>query len=343
MAHSRSPLPGAALAALVALSVVGCADEQGAYGDASSIVTAVPGDVWAEVRDSVYRALEPTIYTVRDEKTFTVTHVDPREPALWGDLKRFRQLLVVGPADAEWVAPVLAAAREADRSGTVVQASDVWARGQTVTAVVTGEGAVREGLLGALDDLHTLYDRQYRQLAVTRMFISRPDSALADTLAARAGFSLLLPQVYTWASRDSVFIFRNDNPDPSELIRQVAVTWASPIPEGMEGEDFLAWREELAREHYTDDQVTEFQNLQAERLTFRGRDAYQIQAVWQSPPGAWPAGGPFLLRAVACEEQDRMYLLDAWLYAPGKEKYQYMIQLETILDSFRCGAEAGET
>ena len=37
-------------------------------------------------------------------------------------------------------------------------------------------------------------------------------------------------------------------------------------------------------------------------------------------------------------QQDRMYLLDAWLYAPGKEKYEYMIQLQTILGSFRCGA-----
>jgi hypothetical protein len=32
-----------------------------------------------------------------------------------------------------------------------------------------------------------------------------------------------------------------------------------------------------------------------------------------------------------------MYLLDAWLYAPGKQKYEYMIQLQTILDTFRCG------
>ena len=109
-----------AIVALVPLVLGACAEEQGAYGDASSIVTAVPSDVWDQVQDSVYGALEPTIYTVRDEKTFTVTHVDPRDGATWGDLMRFRQLLVVGPADADWVAPVLAAAREEDRGGGVV-------------------------------------------------------------------------------------------------------------------------------------------------------------------------------------------------------------------------------
>ena len=331
--HTRFLAVGLTLLPLV---LAACAEEQGAYGDASSIVTALAPEVWAAVEDSVYGALEPTIYTVRDEKTFTVTHVDPTNLGVWNDLKRFRQLLVVGAADAPWIEPVLDAARERDRDGNVVQAFDVWARGQTVTAVVTGAGSEQVDLLASLDQLRALYDRQYRQLAEARMFVSGRDSALVDTLANRAGFSLLLPVVYDWATRDSVYIFRNDNPDPSELIRQVAVTWASPIPQGMEGEDFLAWRQELAEAHYTDEQVAKLDALQAGRLTHQGLDAYQIQAVWESPPGAWPAAGPFILRAVACPAQDRMYLLDAWLYAPGKEKYQYMIQLESILDSFRC-------
>ena len=307
------------LTSIAILATAACTEEQGAFGDASSIVAAVPTEAWTVAEDSVYAALEPTIYTVRDEKMFTVTQVDP-EDASWDELRRFRQLLVVGPADAPWIEPVIKGS-DSDGAPGVIQASDVWARGQTVTAVVIRDGqSIGEGLLAALGELRELYDRQYRQLAEARMFISGRDTALADTLTATAGFSLLLPNVYTWASRDSVYIFRNDNPDPSELIRQVAVTWASPIPEGMEGEDFLAWREELAANHYTDEQINEIESVQAGRFSFAGLDAYQIQAVWQSPPGAWPAGGPFVLRAVACPSQDRMYLIDAWLYAPGKEK-----------------------
>jgi hypothetical protein len=37
---------------------------------------------------------------------------------------------------------------------------------------------------------------------------------------------------------------------------------------------------------------------------------------------------------VQCGE--RTYLVDGWLYAPGSPKYEYMIQLGTILDSFEC-------
>jgi hypothetical protein len=171
------------------------------------------------------------------------------------------------------------------------------------------------------------------------MFVSGADTALADTLAREAGFRVTIPTVYYWDRQDSVYLFRNDNPDPSELIRQVMVTWMSPLPQGLEAEGLLAWREDVAEAYYTDDQIVVLDNAEAGPIDVDGHEAYQIQAVWQSPPESfWPAAGPLILRAVRCPEQDRLYLLDAWLYAPGKEKYEYMIQLERILDSFECGA-----
>ena len=70
---------------------------------------------------------------------------------------------------------------------------------------------------------------------------------------------------------------------------------------------------------------------------FSGNAAYELRASWRNPPERnWPAGGPLITRTVTCDNQDRTYLLDAWLYAPGKEKYEYMLQLETLLESFRC-------
>ncbi len=50
--------------------------------------------------------------------------------------------------------------------------------------------------------------------------------------------------------------------------------------------------------------------------------ALEVQGVWMSADPSWPAGGPFIDRVVPCPAQDRTYLLDAWLYAPGKRKYE---------------------
>ena len=330
-----------AITAAVLATLTPACDKPGAMGDANSIIVAASPELWQQVRDTIQTALEPRIRTVRDERMFKVTYQDPSQ-AHWGNLSKFKQLLLVGDPSEEWLQPAVREAGTLPEPPAIAEARNVWARGQSVTLLlVPGEGS--PGAVGALlPELQDRYQRMYRQWTTNRMFISGQDTALADTLRSEAGFSLLLPRVYEWRRSDSVYVFRNDNPDPSELIREVAVTWRSPVPAELPGaEELLAWREEVASGSYEypqDVDGSSAETSQVSQVRHQGTEGVQLQAVWQNPPGSdWPAAGPFLLRALPCPSQDRLYLLDAWLYAPGKEKYEYMIQLETILDSFRCG------
>lgn len=326
------------LAALALVVGAPACDQSGAFGDAESIIVAARPDLWTAVEDTVQSVLEPRIFTVRRERTFTLTYQDPTaEP--WGRLRQFRQELVIGSRDDPWVAEALAA-RDDDEPLTppaIAQAQNVWARNQLATILVLPEDGQREALLTLLEPLHDLLDRQYRDWTVQRMFVSGRDTALADTLQGELGFRLLVPRVYRWSRQDSVIIFRNDNPDPSELIRQVTVSWRSPIPDALPTDSLLAWRTRIAVRHYSYPQVIDTTRHQRRSGEHRGMAMREIQAVWANPPeDDFPAGGPFILRAVRCEDDDRLYLLDAWLYAPNREKYQYMLQLDEILDSFRC-------
>ena len=332
--HARFKRPAILLAVAAA---AGCGEKGVGYGDPNSIVAVMSAERWDEVADDVYEAFEKTITTVRDEKTFTVTYQEPYDEH-WMNLRRFRQMLVVGTRSDEWVQEVLGEARTpVDRDG-LHQIHDVWARGQTVTLVLLPDGWSADALRPRLAEAHEVLDGQYREYAVNRMYFSGADSALADTLATEHGFSLLLPQVYRWSHDDSVFVFRNDNPDPSELIREVVVTWLSPSAPSLSAEQVLAWRSRLVASHYSEPQDVVLEGMQRDTVDVGGRTAYQVQSQWRNPPDrGWPAGGPFVTRVVTCDGQDRTYLVDAWLYAPGKEKYEYMIQLGTILDSFRCG------
>jgi hypothetical protein len=244
---------------------------------------------------------------------------------------------VVGTGDEPWMQEALAEARTPVNGPGLYKAYDVWARGQQVTIVLLSSPDSLDQLLRVLPEINKSLDDVYREFVRHRMFLSGVDSAYADTLMGQARFSMVLPDVYRHHHEDSIWIFRNDQPDPSELIRQVAVTWKSPIPLGFQPEQILDWRTDLVT-HYHEGQVVDLSDVEAGPFKYRGRDAYRIQAIWKNPPDLnWPAAGPFITRAVICPAQDRMYLLDAWLYAPGKEKYEYMIQLQTILDSFRCG------
>ena len=319
--------------------LTGC-ERPRAWGDRNAIIVATSEEQWAAVGEMVESALEATIVTVRSEKTFRVTHQVPTGEG-WRNLQRFSQLLLIGALDSPWMVEALALAdRDSFSPPEIFQVEDLWARGQTATVLLLpSEGA--DGVDEMLEPLHELLDGQYRMWVRNRMFMSGLDSLLADTLWNEAGFSLLLPLVYQRRTVDSVYIFLNDNPTPSELIRQIAVTWRSPIPEELGQDELLAWRQVLTDRYYKYPQAVDMELAQTRRLQMGDMVLEELRAVWANPPeDQFPAGGPMITWSVPCPAQGRHYLVDAWLYAPGKDKYEYMLQLETILGTFRCRGAA---
>ena len=327
---------------LLALTLaLGACEKPMSWGDQHAIIVATSTDRWAEVEDIVEAALEPEILTVRREGKFRVSHQDPAGED-WIRLKRFRQMLTVGSQNDPVVAEALAESDEsAFRPPQIVQVEDVWARGQLVTVLLTRDGQEAADAEILADSLQILLDTQYRQWTYNRMFQSGRDTALADTLWRDHGFAVVVPEVYYWRREtDSIFIFRNDNPDPAELIRQVTVSWKTPVPEEPATQnDILAWRTELSDNWFSYPQAIDLTLTQDRRLQLGDIEMNELRAAWSNPPDdSFPAGGPFMIRWFECPAQDRLYLVDAWLYSPDPErsKYQYLIQLETILNSFRC-------
>lgn len=319
------------------LALAACGDKGPAYGDPNSIIAVMTPELWETVSEDVYDALEPTVLTVRDEKAFTVTYQDPND-RYWRNLKRFKQMLVVGTDEQAWVQQAIAEAPAPPAAGSFAQIPDVWSRGQTVTLLRLSAADAAGELRAHLAEIRGLLDEQYRAYARNRMYMSGVDTALADTLQHEAGFRLLLPVVYRWMRTDSTFVFRNDNPDPSELIRQIGVAWRSPAPATIGVDAVLTWRADLVASSYSEPQDFIAEGMTVDTVSFDDRTVLEIRAQWRNPPDrGWPAGGPLIARVVTCDAQDRTYLLDSWLYAPGFEKYEYMIQLETLLDTFECG------
>lgn len=324
-------------AAAAGFLLTGC-EKPRAMGEANSIVVASSSDLWFQVENQVRDALQPTIVTVRDEESFLLHHHDPEEPG-WGDLSRFRNMLVLGHGSEPWVQSVVE--QYGDEVGdppALVQVENVWARGQEVHLVLLPEDPdeAPEAFDEILHRLHEQMDEEFRSWAVSRMFVSGRNEDLAAMLWDEAGFEVTVPQVYRYQDENGVHRFRNDNPSPGELIREMSVSWRSPIPEEVTREDLLEWRNELVEDYYVSPQETILDVAEFRELEVNGLQAVELQASWRSPPDAWPGGGPTMTRAIECPDQDRLYLVDAWLYAPNRPKYEYMIQLETLMSTFRC-------
>ena len=315
-----------AVATLPVVLILAACDPPTSVGENTSVVVAAPTEVWTRIEPAVARALEPSTFTVRDERIFDVAHVDPTSDD-WTDFRKVRRLLVVGEAADPWVARAL---QEVDgdvaREPAILQAEDVWARPQQVTIVLVPPGSSPDVAAGMMDEVGAHFVRQLEAYSRSRMFVSGEHAGLADSLARVSGFSMRFPRVYRIEEpRPGITVFRNDQPDPSQLIRQITVTRRPTGDVALTPLAAHAWRAEVAAQTTDPPQVTDTIQIARTDLTVGGRPAVEIQATWMNPPAGWPAGGPVITRLVQCGEHT--YLVDGWLYAPGRAKYEYMVQI----------------
>lgn len=325
---------------LAGLSILGCESIQRgrpALGEANEVIVITVDSLWAEVGDSLRGAVAPRFFAVHDERPFEVQEVSPASE-MWLDLRRFRQVIAVGTAADSWIADVLGDRPAPEQLPALVTADNVWARGQTVTALVLPPDRPAAAFESMLPELGTLMDERFRQYARNRMFLSDTNTALRAALEADDGFSLTLPNIYRPAEPgDQLQAFHNRNEVGGDLFRTIVVSWRSGTSVDADASRVVAWRDSILPIVYDVPQVTATDRIDVRELDDLAPGSIEVQGVWRGTDPTFPTAGPFIDRIVVCPDQDRTYFLEAWMYGPSREKYEYLIQFETILDSFRCG------
>jgi len=333
--HSIPAPRRVAVAACVGLMALASCGLPSAMGEANSLIVVAADSIWSQVEPDTYEALERTVYTTRDEKIFNVTQTAPDSPEI-GELLLWRQVLVFGVPDDERVRKIVEeAGLESAEPGDIVQARNVWARGQLATAIVLEPGREATSWREQLPALSDLLEHQFREYVLSRMFVSGVDTATSDFLRSRFGFTLEIPHVYQRVERpDDIVLIRNDNPDPSELIRSILIQRGAPV-DSLYPAMVYQWRTTIDSAQYNVPQDFDVVPGTGRRFDLNGSEAVEARGIWRDR-AAYPAAGPFVARAVRCG--DAVIYFDAWLYSPNprRSKYEYMTQLEEILDSFDC-------
>lgn len=332
-----------AAALLAGLSILGCDSIQRgrpALGDANEVVVVMADSLWAETGDSLRSAVAPRIFSVHDERPFEVTHVSPVSE-LWFDLQRFKQVIAVGIPGDFFMQEALGDRATAPPATLppLFSADNVWARGQSVLVVTLDSDDPAAELLNLLPEIGAQMDDRFRKFARNRMFLSDTNITLRDSLAAADHFEITLPNIYRqMPGAEKLRVFHNRNEVGGDLFRTIAVSWAEGRITDPDATRVLAWRDSILQSVYDLPQVTSRERIEISDVAGQADGSIQVQGVWQGTDPTFPTGGPFIDRLVVCPDQNRTYLLEAWMYGPGRDKYEYLIQFETILDSFRCGA-----
>jgi hypothetical protein len=306
-----------------------------ATGEPNSLVFAARPEIWTAVERPLGNAVAPRYATLRGETGFDVTHQDPSAET-WAEARIAREIVLVGAGTDPWMEPVLADQDSVPEPPALLQVDDVWAEGQRVTLLVLPDSANTKAARDAVKELADLIDRQYREGAIERLYVSGVNAELGRSMRDEAGFSMQIPVDFETSHEDSTYVFRSGN-DSSEVVREVLVTWKSPPPPNLYAADMLQWRRDVGRAVHGYAQSVHAANVEMTPVRLATSSGYEVQAVTRNPNNAPRQGsGPFITRAIHCPEQDRLYLIDAWVHAPEGKRYESLIQLETILSTFGC-------
>lgn len=324
-----------ALAAL--LTCAAACDKPPPIGEHHELAVATPPEIWQALAPQIVAALEPRTFTVRNERIFDVAYIPPAHDAWRGELRRMRKVLLIGSADEPLIAEALAGRDwKRLRLPAVIQLPDVWAQQQLVTVALLPEGAGPGALEPLLPKIGETLLEQLKEHARLRMAVMPPNERLVEQLRQVEGFTLAVPTTYDASQPEpGVYVFRHEEEGLTPVIQSIAV---DSRPRGAVEWTARAageWRARLAERLNEPGHITEALPRWHE-AEVAGQRTLHVQGVWSLLPDGWPGGGPFMSRLVECG--DRVYLLDAWLYAPGEAKYELVIQLHIILDTFRCPA-----
>jgi hypothetical protein len=306
-----------------------------AVGTWNEVVVAADPAVWSEVGPDLRRALEREILSVRRETAFRVRAAsleDPDAYRTWAKVIVIASLEGNGPVLEPIPGDVRAAVLEKGALVTILP--DVWAKNQWVLFLLTArQEDIPRTVMRSREVLFSRIDEHLRDQVRERMFLSGRDVELEERLRADHRFSLRLPVVYrvdeTGLDRGALRFF---NIDPQ---RSIIVSWEEAPRDTLDPGAVLERRRELAELYYPGDRVVE-ERTTVERVEFHGHRALRLSGVWENREEI--EGGTFVTLAFDCPETGRFYLIDALLYSPDpkKSRYVYQIQIETILDSFRC-------
>ncbi|NIN71539.1 MAG: DUF4837 family protein [Gemmatimonadetes bacterium] len=318
---------------LVASSLPSCKAPQ-AFGDRNSIIALAESTLWGEVGPDVMKVLEQRVFTTRPERKFEVTYLSVGD-TLWEDMRIWQQVVVLGSRENRAVRRILdASPTPAPEPPAIVQAEEVWARNQLATALLLPSEGQAEAVRGLLPELYDLLERRYDEWIIDRMYTTGVNDSLAEALR-EYGFTLQLPSVYLFSVEDSLFRFGNPyRQGDTDLLRSILLTWRSGSDE-VTPESLRAWRQTVGESQYDPPQDMLDEGMGSGPIEVNGLTGLELRGVWQDRAD-FPAAGPFITRTIACPRQDRTYYIDAWLFAPGTDKYPYLRQLEILLDSFRC-------
>ncbi len=324
------------LAAIVVLLLVGCNVERkpNAIEGDQALAILMEGPHAKPLRPLLTEALERSIQTPQTEPQFALHFAGEDSLGRWS---RWANVLMVGLLDAD--DPVSLRVRsmlqgdvlDGVRAGeySVFRKQDVWADKQTVVFLVAADLDHLKAWLGDNStELFTLFDEVREQRTTKAMYSHKPQDDLSDSLFNAHGWWLDIPHDYAvLASHKQPNFVRIGRELPDRIL---TVAWREGDPSDVNKDTLLAWRDEIGR-YFADSLHVNPVWMRESDVTIGDVPAVRVRGLWETY--GILGGGPFT--SYIFYDDGALFLLDAMVYAPSKEKAAFLRRMEIVLKTFR--------
>lgn len=217
---------------------------------------------------------------------------------------------------------------------------DQFARGQEILHLF---GQTEGQLIAHLKrdkDLLRSYFLNIENERISKAIFKVREKQIEKTLRDTHGFDIQVPYGYDLAKnqRDFVWIRMLD----PEYEKDIFVHYR-PYNTRAPFDDPLDFREQITSSYMRDVQKPDIfmtlqnENMNIREVNFKGKYAKELRGLWKLSDIS--SGGPFLSYIFVDESQKRIYYLEGYVYAPSKDKREFMQEMEVIVNSFRSGAD----
>ena len=181
------------------------------------------------------------------------------------------------------------------------------------------------------------FTEKERDFQISELQARHNKQALA-LIKEKFGCELKIPSSISGFKRGEDFLWFSDYNNPGKIEMQSFAVYSYPYtsPDNFSKEHFIHMRDSVMMENIPGSEPGQYIQTDAETVTttdvaFNGKYMSVARGLWYMKNDDMFGGGPFVSHSIVDEENGRMIVVEAFVYAPNKEKRGYMRKLEAAL------------